>query len=292
MRLKNILLIALAMFSLTTFTGCVDIIEEMFLNKDGSGKYTMRMDMSGMMSMIKMMSEMEGMSEDEEATEDAEDTEDSEEEEGGFDAMLEQGVDSIIYLKDASADILEKFEDNPGFADKVNMRMNVDPDENVFVMDFNLDFDNMDDIDYFFKNFDSIMAMMDDGEDEEADELDMLGMGGGMGADSPLGGLLGGDGFTRYFDLSKRTLVRRNTSVAEAADMEEDMGAEEIQMMEMMFGEAQYKMIYHMPGKVKKMTNKEATLSADKKTVMLEGDLMDYIKGEFDIANIIKFAKK
>ncbi len=291
MRLKNILLIALAMFSLTTFTGCIDIVEEMFLNKDGSGKYTMRMDMSGMMSMIKMMSEMDDiMPEDEE---DAEEGEEDMEEEDSFDAMLEQGVDSIMYLKNASPEILEKFEDNPEFVDKVNMRLNVNPDENAFFMDFNLDFDNMDDIDYFFKNFDNIMAMMDEmsGEEdeEEGGELDsMLGMGG-MGADSPFGNIMGGDGLTRYFDLTKRTLVRREASEVEP-DL--DMGEDEIQMMQMMFGEAKYKTIYHMPGKVKKMTNKDATLSADKKTVILEGDLMDYIKGEYKVANIIKFGKK
>lgn len=287
MRLKNILLIALAFASMTTFTGCIDIVEEMFLNKDGSGKYTMRMDMSGVMSMIKMMSEMEGMTEDEEGEENTE--EEEAEEAGGLDAMMEQGADTTMYLKDASADLLKQFDDNPGFADKVNMRMNVDPDEGVFLMDFNLNFANMDDIDYFFKNFDKIMSMMDDGEGEEGSELDMLGMGGGMGADSPLGGIMGGDGLTRYFDLTKRTLVRRD---APPEEMQEDMDSEEMQMMEMMFGEAEYKMIYHMPGKVKKMTNKDATLSADKKTVMLEGSLMDYMKGDFKVANIIKFAKK
>lgn len=289
MRLKNILLIALAFASMTTFTGCIDIVEEMFLNKDGSGKYTMRMDMSGVMSMIKMMGEMEDIMPDEDE-EGEENTEEGEaEEEDGFDAMMEEGADTTMYLKDASPDLLKQFEDNPGFADKVNMRMNVDPDEGVFLMDFNLDFANMDDIDYFFKNFDKIMGMMDDGEDEESSELDMLGMGGGMGADSPLGGLMGGDGLTRYFDLTKRTLVRRD---APPQEMQEDMGAEEMQMMEMMFGEAKYKMIYHMPGKIKKMTNKDATLSADKKTVILEGNLMDYMNGDFKVANIIKFAKK
>ena len=285
MRLKNILIIALAVASMTTFTGCIDIIEEVFFNKDGSGKYTMRMDMSGMMSMVKMMSEMEEM-----APEDEENAEEEEGEEDSFGAVMEQGIDSIMYLKDASADVRQQFDDNPDFVDKVNMRMNVDPDENIFQIDFNLDFENMDDIDYFFKNFDKIGAMM--GNDEENSELDMLGgMGGGMGADSPLGGIMG-DQFTRYFDMTKRTLIRRDAAQDEAAGMEEDMGAEEMQMMEMMFGEAKYKMIYHMPGKVKKMTNSGATLSADKKTVMLEGNLMDYMKGDFKAANIIKFGKK
>jgi len=282
--MKNILIIALAIVSMTTFTGCIDIIEEVFFNKDGSGKYTMRMDMSGMVGMIKMMSQMGDIMPEEEGEGDTES-------EQGDDmaSLMEEVVDSVMYLKDASADIRQQFDDNPGFVDKVNMRMNINADENIFQIDFNLDFDDMDDIDYFFNNFDEITSMMSN--DEESSELDMLGMGGGMGAGNPLGGIMGGDGFTRYFDMTKRTLIRRDASKGETT-MTEDMSAEEKQMMEMMFGDAKYKMIYHMPGKVKKMTNGEATLSADKKTVILEGDLMDYINGDFKVANIIKFGKK
>ena len=228
---------------------------------------------------------MDGLMPEEEGEETDEDTEAD-----SMADLMEQSTDSTIYLKDASADIRQQFDDNPGFVDKVNMRMNIQPDENIMQIDFNLDFENMDDIDYFFKNFDKIAAMMSDGE-EGSSELDMLDMGG-MGADAPLGGILGGDGFTRYFDMTKRTLIRRDASQEEIVDPTEEMSAEEAQMMEMMFGESVYQMIYHMPGKVKKMTNKEATLSADKKTVMLEGNLIDYMKGDFKVANIIKFGKK
>lgn len=287
MRLKNMLCTIFGAVLLLTSTSCIDIVEEMFLNKDGSGKYTMRMDMSGMISMIKMMSSMEDFGE--ESGEEGEEGEAPEED--VFDNLLtsKEAVDSTMYLKDADPELLAQFKDNPGFAEKVNIRMNADPDEGVFHIDFNLDFDNMDDMDYFFKNFDKIAAMMDDG-DEEGGEMDMLG-GMGAGADSPLSGIMG-DGITRYFDLRKRTLIRRDATQKEMDSELDDLSAEDKQMMEMMFGDASYKMIYHFPGKVKKMTHREATLSADKKTVMLEGGMMDYLNGDFKVANIIKFARK
>ena len=183
--------------------------------------------------------------------------------------------------------MLKQFEDNPDFVDKVNIRMNVQPDEGVFQIDFNVDFDDMDDLDYFFKNTDKIKGMLGDGED---DDLGMLG--GGMGMGDPLESIMGGNANMRPFDLKKRTLIRRDDATEAERSEIENMGMEEMQMMEMMFGEATYKLIYHLPGKVKAMTNKDATMSADKKTVQLEGAMMDYIKGDFKVDNIIKFGKK
>jgi len=278
MRLKNILITILAAISLMTFTGCIDIIEEMTLRKNGTGNYTMRMDMSGMMGMMQMMSEFGGEMEGGEENGTPEDL---------FKNLManEEAFDSTVYLKNADPELLAQFSDNPGFAEKVNIHIKADPTENEFLLDFNVDFRNMDDLDYFFKNFDKIASMM--GEGDESSELDMMSMGGA----SPLSGIMSG-GLTRYFDLKKRTLIRRDATPQEASDELKNMSGEERQMMEMMFGDASYKVIYNLPGKVKKMTSKDATLSSDKKTVMLQGDLMDYMTGDFKVANIIQFGRK
>ncbi|MEL6867274.1 MAG: hypothetical protein AAFP19_22805, partial [Bacteroidota bacterium] len=48
------------------FTGCIDIIEEITMKKDGSGQYQLKIDMSGLMadggmrSMIEEMMKSEG----------------------------------------------------------------------------------------------------------------------------------------------------------------------------------------------------------------------------------------
>ncbi len=275
MRLKNILLVFLAFISLTMFTGCIDIVEEIFLKKDGSGKYTMRMDMSGMLDMIAMMGAME-QGEGEEG-----------EEENPMAAMGAMGeeMDTTVYLRDAAPEMKKQFADNPGFLDKVNIRTLMSKEDGKFYMDFNLGFKNMDDIEYFYNNFDKVMASM--GDDEEG-AGGMGGMLGGMGGGSS--DLLG-SGTQRPYDYNRKkcTLVRHNTQEEDAASMEEDMNEEDKQMMEMMFGNATYRTIYHLPGKVKNMSNSEATLSSDRKTVTIEGNFMDYIDGKLRLDNTIKF---
>jgi len=45
-------------------TGCINILEEVFLNRDGSGKYTITMDMSEMMSNPMMKGALQGAAEE------------------------------------------------------------------------------------------------------------------------------------------------------------------------------------------------------------------------------------
>ncbi len=276
MRLKNILLVALAFMSITTFTGCINIVEEIFLKKNGSGKYTMQMDMSGLLEMAQMMSAMGG--------------EDAEEGEGDPFAELGEKMDSTFYFKDADSDFKKQFADNPDILDRLNFNMKLDKDENEFLMNFNLNFKNMDDIEYFYNNMDKIMAILDDGEEEGEDMLGGMGGGGLDGLFSGMGSG-GSDATQRPYDYKKCTLTRHDTSQEDAESMEEELDEEELQMMKMMFGNANYTTIYHLPGKVKKMTNADAQLSDDKKTVTLEGSLIDYMEGKLKLDNTIKFGK-
>ena len=57
--MKRLTLLVMLSFGLL-FTGCIDIVEEVFINKDGSGKYLVTMDMSSLMGpeMKGMMQEM------------------------------------------------------------------------------------------------------------------------------------------------------------------------------------------------------------------------------------------
>lgn len=50
--MKKLLVAILTIF---LFTGCINITEEIFLEKDGSGKYVMSLDMEKMMEMVDMM---------------------------------------------------------------------------------------------------------------------------------------------------------------------------------------------------------------------------------------------
>jgi hypothetical protein len=53
-RMKKIISL-ITIFALVTLTSCINIIEEIFLKKDGSGKYTVTLDLSSIISMKDML---------------------------------------------------------------------------------------------------------------------------------------------------------------------------------------------------------------------------------------------
>lgn len=64
---------------------------------------------------------------------------------------------------------------------------------------------------------------------------------------------------------------------------------EQNEMMSPFLAEMKYRIIYHLPAAVKKMTNKDATLSNDKKTVTLEVSLEDVKEKRKALSNEIKY---
>ena len=248
-----------------TFTSCINILEEMFLNKDGSGKYAMTIDMSALMEsstrdMLKGFAQEEGA--------------ELPEEDG---PPME--MDTMILFKDLPTEMRGELS-RPDFYDKVSMKMVASESKEVMKMTFALDFDDADDIDYFLKNMDKIMASM--GEDED-NPLDAMG-GGGSGM---MGGMLPSTGKDyRLFDIGKKVLTRYKAP-APAEDMEED---ENMAMMKMFMAGAEYTTVYHFPGKVKSATNANAQI--DGKTVTIKGDLLEMMEGKADMSTEVKFKKK
>lgn len=245
-----------------TFTSCINILEEMFLNKDGSGKYAMTIDMSALMEsstreMLKSFAQEEGA----EIPEDK-DTPPTE-------------VDTLIMFKDMPAKMRGDLS-RPDFYNKVAMKMLASESKEIMKITFLLDFDNADDIDYFLKNMDKLMASAND------EESPLGGMGGkGMGSMLPSAGK-----DYRLFDISKK-LLKRYKAPAPAENMEED---ENMAMMKMFMAGAEYTTVYHFPGKVKSATNPNAKI--DGKTVTIKGDLLEMMEGKADMSTEVKFKKK
>ena len=235
-----ILLIALISF---TFTGCIDIVEELFLKKDGSGQFVLKMDMGKLMEneFMREMLEKEMAEGDEEM----------------------ESIDSVFYFKDAPDSIKARFGDNPEFIEKVHIKIKMNQEEKVAYTDFVLDFDELSEIDYMFENFEKLSDDSDGG----------------------FGGLVPG-GAQKYYELSGKTLKRYEGEVDPSMMDEDD---ETMGMMRMMLEDANYTTIVHLPGKVKKVSNKNAVIS--KNTVTLEVKLMDLLKGEAKVGNNIKFKR-
>ncbi len=251
---------------LMTFTSCIDIVEEMFLKKDGSGKYVMTIDMSGIMK-DGMQDMLKGFGEEamEEATDEVEGEVESKEEE----VKIPTEVDSIMHMKYAPDSIKSRF-DNPAFLDKVKIHTVMSESQEKMLFEFILDFDDMADIDYFLANFDKLQ-----GEGMGGKGLPMSGGGGGGLLPTSMKDF-------NLFKYSKKLLVR-NVAPSGAETIPED----ELGMMKMFFGSGTYKTIYHLPGKVKKTDIEGGQI--DGKTLTSEYQLMDIIEGKKKIDGSIKF---
>jgi len=247
-----------------TFTSCINILEEMFLNKDGSGKYAMTIDMSALMdSSTREM--LKSFSQDEESAEPEDDTPPME-------------TDTMVMLKDLPAEMRGELS-RPEFFDKVTMKMVASESKEVMKITFAVDFDNADDIDYFLKNMDKFFASAND----EENPLGAMGGGGG----GMMGGMLPSAGKDyRLFDIGKK-LLKRYKAPAPAENLEED---ETMAMMKMFMAGAEYTTVYHFPGKVKNATNPNAKV--DGKTVTIKGDLLEMLEGKADMSTEVKFKRQ
>lgn len=240
--MKN-LLSAFLMVALFSLTGCFDVIEEMDLNRDGSGKYTLTFDMSGLFTDPFMKEMMESTIK----------------EQGLADEKME--VDTVVYLKNAPDSLRKKF-DRPDFLDKIVMRSTISESKKKMVTSIELDFDEVSDIDYFYKNMEKL------GDQNQ----------GAGGALSP------GSGFMpsgALFTYGKKKLSRLPAPKPSAEQNEE------MEMVKMFLGEATYKTIYHLPGKVKKATMANAEI--DGQTVVVTTSYLDLIDGKAKLAGEIRF---
>lgn len=237
--------------SLLTLTGCFDVVEEVFLNRDGSGKYLITMDMSSMLTDPFM----KGMMEEALA-----------EQNRGDAAEMEK--DTMFYFRELGDEVELSAREEELIADaKAKMTMSQKEGEMLVVMEF--PFHKVEDLTEIMK-----VAEKVGGEDQMGDG--MLGggmMGGGM---MPSGGGI--------FELKRKKLYRLPMPEVVGEDTEMD---ESMEMMKMFLGTASYKTIYHLPGKVRKTDIPNARI--DGNTVTVESSLLDMMDKKVQMDGMIKF---
>lgn len=236
-------------------TSCISIIEELTLNKDGSGTYTYTIDMtalmeSGALEQARQMSEE--MPENELEIDTAV---------GAYDMMESQGT-----LEDM---------DKPEFWKKVKMVSKISESKKIGEISFILDFEDMSEVDYFSANMSKLLE-----NDETAGMLSSMGLAGSTGA-NPLS----------YKKSWFSNTITRNKQEG-SSDMANMLDEEGGEMVKMMLSGAEYTTIYNLPGKVKSVSNDDAKISKDGKTVTIKADLLDQMEGEADLSTSIKFKKK
>jgi len=113
------------------FAGCFDILEEISLNKNGTGQYSIKIDMSGLLKNPMLKGLMEG--ESNEALKD---------------------MDSVVYFKDLPDSVIS---DNPDLWKRVHMKIFSNKEKEMLYTSIHLEFKSPDEITYLSENFDKVM---------------------------------------------------------------------------------------------------------------------------------------
>lgn len=254
-RLSLIIILGISLMS----TSCIHIIEELFLAKNGSGRYEVTVDMSGIMvdgglrNLGQMLNGMGG-------------------EEGGsmpdinLDEMGPIEMDSMIYFKNAPAEFADMLEDKKAF-ENASVRIKMSKAEEKAFFTLAVDFEDIKEIESLFKQLNSL-----------AEDNPMAS--GMMGGENPFQR-------TKYFNASKKTIERLPTPGLSKELLEN----EQMAMLKMFLTAGTYKMIYHLPGKVKTVSDSRAIING--KDVELSYPLMDWLGGEVkETGHTIKFKRR
>ncbi len=235
-------------------TSCINMLEEVFLNRDGSGKYVITMDMSELMKNPMMKGALQ------EAAEGAP--------EGTVPEKLEK--DTVIRFANMATPGALTAEETQLMKDVV-MKMSMSETKGQMFITIDMPFKHIDDLEKIGAAMKKIQP--EQGE-ESADPL------AGMNA---LGGMAPAE---KQFEVKKNTLIRLPVT-AQMQIMNDMFGEDQIEMMKMMFGSASYKTVYHLPGKVKKTKIPGAVV--DGKTVTVSHGMIDIMEGKAKIDGEIKF---
>jgi hypothetical protein len=151
-------LFLLIISSSVLLSGCFNIVEEIFLNKDGSGKYHITMDMSGLLSDPTMKSLLESAIKNDTSG-----------------ASISMEKDSTVYFKDLKqAEDLS--EEDKKTLENLLMRMTMSAKQEKFLIKLEYDFKNAEDV----NKLNDVMQKI--GADQE--------LGGGMPGGDALSGRL------------------------------------------------------------------------------------------------------
>lgn len=241
--MKKMMLALVSGILMFGLTACFDITEEVHLNRDGSGKYAINVDMSGMFKdpfMKGMVAE-------------------SLQQQGG-EANMEK--DTVIYFKDEPK-LAEMDPQDRKVLEKVVMNMVMSESQEKMMITMSLPFSDISEINQMTQ----ALQKMDTGGD----------MGNFLG-----NGMMTSPGGAASFSLAKGKLKRAVLPVPDKMEEDENMA-----FMKMFLESANYKTVYHLPGKVKKATFQNAEVSGN--TVTVTTPLLDVVEGKAKIDGEIKF---
>ncbi len=236
--------------------GCAPSLQELWLEKDGSGSMEITIDLAEFMDMVDpMISAMVGDTLGDEVS--------------TSDAFTGEQFDTMANFYDVVPDSIKERMDNPEILKKMTIHMIVDSIAQLATMKLGLEFENQNQL------AEIVRALMES-EKGSNDPMSMLSAEDLIGM------------FPQYaLDNKAGTItippVKIDKSLIEGTELEKqvskldslDTNSEDLAFLRMLIGD-RYKLIVHAPGKIKKVSRDEAKV--DGKTVMLEVDMIEELK--------------
>lgn len=216
-------------------SSCVSVTETITLASNGSGTYALTVDLSQMIDILEELSKPDSG---------ASNTLGSVDIAGNF-KFDGKSKDTTIYFKDMPDSVRRRIS-RPEVFEKASLNLLMDAEKKDMLVNINLAFDKVADINYFFSEMDELSE-----KKEEA---------------NPMAGALNGS--EPSFKWSKG-VFSKEVKDSKAIKDQEDMG------MSFDIGdEFTYTMVYNMPGKVLKVDHPKAKISGNKVTIKIPmGDL-------------------
>ncbi len=208
-------------------SSCINVLEEIFINKDGSGRYQVTYDMSGILQpetlqMIQGLQEMSG-------------------EEGNVDINLGDmaNIEMDSFFSFDNEEMLAGLnQEQQAILKKGSMQMNVSGSSGVMEMNITIDFDDVKEIGTFFE----LMAQV---QEDDASAL-------------PLSELSS----VPMLQITGKTLDRFDPQSTANSDIQSSLG-----MMGMFFQDATYTTKYYFPKKIKSTTMEGAKVEGNMLTI-------------------------
>ncbi|HXB45664.1 MAG TPA: hypothetical protein VNV85_16470 [Puia sp.] len=247
MKIVKVLLPLAFLFCLSS---CVEINEDIDIKKDGSGEYSMNMNMN---KLLEMMQSTIGKEELEKQ-------------------MPQKKMDTSILMKtlvDTSTSIPPS---KKALLREGHLHMSLNMDENLFKTDMHFPFKNQDQLQQLYTS-------IGDGSLGTGQMLKSLSQGKGDSSENPPGG---GPDFGQfnsvYTFISRSGYISRTVNKEKFKAMKESQQFGQMKQAGDMGMEVPYTITIHLPKPAKKITNTFAKLSEDKKTVTIKYNLAEVME--------------
>lgn len=234
----------LAVFLFFFLSACYEVNEEIVINKDGSGTYATKMDMSAVLQMMQTMAS-------------------DELEKNG----LGKSIDTTISMKEFADSAKDATPEQKRLFSTGIMKLKMDLQESIFKADVNFKFNNYNDLQLLMSGsgagglgdvFKKILANDSSQDASSNNSFDQI---------------------NNIFDISvKNGLISRSLNQARYDSL---MNRPELAQVKQMMGsgfEILYTTTIRLPRAVKKTNNDLIQLSADKKTVTIKYDLLKMLE--------------